>query len=52
MEVTDRGIVSTRLENQIKDTQAKLEKKKAEIIQIQAGAQAGATAGQQPPVKA
>lgn len=30
---------STRLEGQIKDTQENIEKKKTEIIQIQAGAQ-------------
>lgn len=32
---------SSRLEKQILDTQVSLEKKKAEIIQIQAAAQAG-----------
>lgn len=33
---------SSRFENQIKETQDKLEKKKTEIIQIQSGAQAAA----------
>jgi hypothetical protein len=35
---------STRLEDQIKETQGKLDKKKAEIIQIQAAAQQAAGA--------
>ena len=35
------NIRSTRLEDQIKESQQKLEKKKAEIIQIQSAAQQG-----------
>ncbi|KAG5925924.1 hypothetical protein E4U42_003804 [Claviceps africana] len=35
----------TRLETQIKETQDKLEKKKSEILQVQASAQAGASGG-------
>ncbi|KAG6012089.1 hypothetical protein E4U43_007948 [Claviceps pusilla] len=38
----------TRLETQIKETQDKLEKKKSEILQVQASAQAGASGGGQP----
>jgi prefoldin beta subunit len=34
-------VCSSRLEKQIQDTQVSLERKKAEIIQIQAAAQAG-----------
>lgn len=36
---------SSRFENQIKETQDKLEKKKTEIIQIQSGAQAAGGKG-------
>lgn len=37
----------SRLENQIKETQEKLENKKGEIIQLQAGAQAAAGKGKE-----
>ncbi|KPM41058.1 hypothetical protein AK830_g5475 [Neonectria ditissima] len=37
----------TRLEGQIRETQEKLEKKKGEIMQAQAGAQAAASKGQE-----
>ncbi|KAG5965288.1 hypothetical protein E4U13_002257 [Claviceps humidiphila] len=38
----------TRLETQIKETQDKMEKKKTEILQVQASAQAGASSGGKP----
>ncbi|KAG6011009.1 hypothetical protein E4U21_000040 [Claviceps maximensis] len=43
----------TRLETQIKEIQDKLEKKKSEILQVQASAQAGASGGgnSQPPAE-
>lgn len=37
----------SRLENQIKETQEKLEKKKGDIIQLQASAQAAAGKGKE-----
>ncbi|KAK3321693.1 Prefoldin [Apodospora peruviana] len=42
----------SRLESHIKDTQAKIEKKKSEIIQLQTSAQAAAAGGGKQAVKA
>lgn len=40
--ITTNFINSIRLEDQIKDTQGKIEKKRTEIIQVQSAAQAAA----------